>query len=37
MTLAGQQGVDICGSGYRDPQRQIELRAAHCGASYYDI
>jgi peptidoglycan hydrolase CwlO-like protein len=37
MTLAGRQGVDICGSGYRDPQRQIELRAEHCGTTPYDI
>jgi peptidoglycan hydrolase CwlO-like protein len=37
LSLAGQQGVPICGSGYRDPQRQIELRAAHCGPSDYAI
>jgi hypothetical protein len=24
-------------SGYRDPQRQIELRRAHCGTSHYAI
>ena len=37
LSLAGQQGVSICGSGYRDPQRQIELRAEHCGTSEYAI
>jgi peptidoglycan hydrolase CwlO-like protein len=37
MTLAGQQGIVICGSGYRDPQRQIELRRQHCGPTEYDI
>jgi peptidoglycan hydrolase CwlO-like protein len=37
LNLAGQQGVSICGSGWRDPQRQIELRREHCGPTEYDI
>ena len=37
LNLAGQQGVSLCGSGYRDAQRQIELRAEHCGTSDYAI
>jgi peptidoglycan hydrolase CwlO-like protein len=37
LTLAGQQGVSICGSGYRSSQRQIELRKLHCGTSEYAI
>lgn len=37
LDLAGQQGVGLCGGGYRDPQRQIELRMEHCGTSYYAI
>lgn len=30
-------GLDLAGWGYRPIQRQIELRAAHCGGSDYDI
>ena len=30
-------GLDLGGWGYRPIQRQIELRAAHCGGSNYDI
>jgi peptidoglycan hydrolase CwlO-like protein len=37
MNDAAAQGVNICGAGYRDPQRQIELREQHCGSSYYAI
>ena len=37
MSLAGSQGVDICGWGFRDPAEQIALREAHCGTSYYAI
>jgi peptidoglycan hydrolase CwlO-like protein len=37
LSRAGDQGVSICGSGYRDPQRQIELRMEHCGTSNYAI
>jgi hypothetical protein len=30
-------GLDLGGWGYRPIQRQIELRAAHCGGSNFDI
>lgn len=30
-------GLDLAGWGYRPIQRQIELRAAHCGGTDYDI
>ena len=30
-------GVDLAGWGYRPIQLQIELRAAHCGGTEYDI
>ncbi len=35
--LAFSQGINLGGWGYRTTQRQIELRAAHCGSSDYDI
>ncbi len=35
--LAFSQGIDLGGWGYRPIQRQVELRAAHCGGSDYDI
>ena len=31
------QGIDLAGWGYRPIQRQIELRAAHCGGTEADI
>jgi hypothetical protein len=34
---AGREGVPLCGWGYRDPQRQIELRREHCGTSDYAV
>ena len=34
---AFDQGLDLAGWGYRPIQLQIELRAAHCGGSDYDI
>jgi peptidoglycan hydrolase CwlO-like protein len=37
LSLAGQQGVDICGGGWRDPAQQIQLRREHCGTSNYAI
>ncbi|HET9608410.1 MAG TPA: M15 family metallopeptidase [Acidimicrobiales bacterium] len=37
LDASAAQGVSLCGSGYRDPQRQIELRRQHCGTSYYAI
>lgn len=35
--LAYSQGIDLGGWGYRPIQRQVELRAAHCGGSSDDI
>jgi len=37
LSAAAADGVSLSGSGYRDPSRQIELRRAHCGSSYYAI
>lgn len=37
LNAARADGVALSGSGYRDPSRQIELRQAHCGSSYYAI
>lgn len=37
LAAADAAGLSISGSGYRDPQRQIELRRAHCGPTNYDI
>lgn len=34
---AAADGLALCGTGYRDPQRQIELRRQHCGTSTYAI
>ena len=34
---AFDQGIDLAGWGYRPIQLQIELRAAHCGGSEFDI
>ncbi|MFP3901771.1 MAG: D-alanyl-D-alanine carboxypeptidase family protein [Acidimicrobiia bacterium] len=34
---AAEDGVMLCGSGYRDPQRQVELRRQHCGTSDYAV
>ncbi len=34
---AFDQGIDLGGWGYRPIQRQVELRAAHCGGSQFDI
>lgn len=34
---SGGRVVLKAGSGYRTPERQIELRRQHCGTSHYDI
>jgi septal ring factor EnvC (AmiA/AmiB activator) len=34
---AAGDGLALCGSGYRDSQRQIELRRQNCGTSDYAI
>jgi D-alanyl-D-alanine carboxypeptidase len=37
LTAAEADGLTLSGSGYRDSDRQIALRRANCGASYYAI
>lgn len=37
LAAAKADKVNLCGSGYRDQTRQIELRKQNCGTTYYDI
>ena len=37
LNASAAAGVSLCGFGWRSPQRQIELRRAHCGGSSYEI
>jgi LAS superfamily LD-carboxypeptidase LdcB len=37
LDAAAGDGLAMCGSGYRDSQRQIELRRQNCGTSDYAI
>lgn len=37
LEAATADGVSLTGSGWRDPARQVALRRAHCGSSYYAI
>jgi peptidoglycan hydrolase CwlO-like protein len=37
LAAADKAGIDLGGSGYRDPAGQIALRRAHCGSSDYDV
>ena len=37
LTAARGDGISLSGWGYRSTQRQIELRIANCGPTYYDI
>lgn len=37
LDAAGSAGLSMCGTGYRDPQEQINLRRSNCGASDYYI
>lgn len=37
IAAAQADGLSLTGSGYRDPQQQIELRRQHCGGSQYAI
>jgi LAS superfamily LD-carboxypeptidase LdcB len=38
LNAAAADGVSLCASsGWRSPQKQIALRRAHCGSSYYAI
>ncbi len=37
LGAAASAGITLGGSGYRDINRQIELRRAHCGTSHYAI
>lgn len=34
---ARQDGIELTGEGYRDPQLQIEMRKKNCGPTNYDI
>ncbi len=37
LDAAAEDGLNLHGGGFRDPQRQIELRKANCGETDYDI
>ena len=37
LSAASADGVRLSGSGYRSTDRQMQLRIAHCGPTYYDI
>ncbi len=37
LAAAKADGTSLCGSGYRDRNRQIELRKQNCGTTQYDI
>jgi LAS superfamily LD-carboxypeptidase LdcB len=37
LAAAANSGIYLTGGGYRDPEFQKVLRAAHCGPTYYDI
>ena len=37
LNAARAAGINLTGSGYRDPAEQILLRQQHCGSSYYAI
>lgn len=37
LSAAANEGITLCGGGYRDPAEQIALREAHCGTSHYAI
>ncbi len=37
VNAARGAGLNLTGSGYRDPAQQVALRQAHCGSSYYAI
>jgi hypothetical protein len=37
LNLAAEQGLPMCGDGWRDTAEQVALRKAHCGTSNYAI
>jgi hypothetical protein len=37
LSAASNAGISLAGSGYRDINRQIQLRRQNCGTSYYAI
>lgn len=37
LNLAAEQGLPLCGNGWRDPAEQIALRRAHCGEGNHAI
>jgi LAS superfamily LD-carboxypeptidase LdcB len=37
LNAARNSGLNLSGSGYRDPSRQVEVRRQNCGSSHYAI
>ncbi|MGH9289222.1 MAG: M15 family metallopeptidase, partial [Acidimicrobiales bacterium] len=37
LSAAAEDGISMCGNGYRDPADQIAVRRSNCGSSYYAI
>jgi hypothetical protein len=37
LLAAWNDGINLCGGGYRDPNQQIQLRIQNCGSSNYGI
>jgi len=37
LAEAKRDGLSLCGSGYRDQARQIELRKQNCGTTYFAV
>lgn len=37
LNLAAEQGLPLCGNGWRDVEEQIALRRSNCGTSNYSI
>jgi hypothetical protein len=37
LNRASEQGVSVCGNGFRDPSDQVALRRRNCGSSQYAI
>jgi LAS superfamily LD-carboxypeptidase LdcB len=37
LAAAAEDGITMCGNGYRDPAAQIAVRRSNCGTSYYAI
>lgn len=37
LAEAKKDGLSLCGGGYRNRDRQVELRKQNCGKTYYDV